>query len=213
MSSNAANPSTEPTLPSRPSTPARRSFDSLTGVDHTTASTPWILHQFFQGEIDLDGELSKRFPVMPLMSVIHFRSTAPRHAVASLSTQDGAASVLVDVDTATRSIEFTFITNSMLALRFALSELSDMDRSRWMEAVRRDQEGLAFLWGKARWESNYLICAVHRYYVNFYAFSPHNFAAAARLTPDMAEKLLIWLESFWQAPPNLDDSQRLLTTW
>ncbi|MCA9914417.1 MAG: hypothetical protein KC496_13775, partial [Anaerolineae bacterium] len=36
--------------------------------------TPWTLQQFFDGEIDLDVELAKRFPSMPIMSKIDFRT-------------------------------------------------------------------------------------------------------------------------------------------
>ena len=35
---------------------------------------PWTLEQFFNGEVDLDVELSSRFQNMPVMSVIKTRS-------------------------------------------------------------------------------------------------------------------------------------------
>ena len=43
-----------------------------------SSNPPWTLQQFFNGEIDLDVELVKRFPSMPLMSTIHFRSLGTR---------------------------------------------------------------------------------------------------------------------------------------
>lgn len=187
---------------------AHLSGDSATGA-------PWILQLFFNGEIDLDAELSHRFPNMPVLSTFHTHAVGTRYTTTSLATQDGAATVLVDVDSITRNIQFSFTFRSMLALHFQLTELGDMDRSRWLELMRRDREreqgALAFLWGKARWESSYVICASHRYFTNLYAFSPQSFEAAARLTPEVTHKLVDWLDSFWK--PSLDDTQKLITTW
>jgi hypothetical protein len=170
------------------------------------------LQLFFNGEIDLDTELSKRYPTMPVLSTFHAHKVGAGHGTAVLATQDGAASVLVDVDKATRAIRFAFTYHGMLSLQFPLNDLSDMDRSRWLELMRRDQGGLSFLWGKARWESSYVICAAHRYFTNIYAFTPHQFEAAARMTPDVNRGLVNWVERFWKPAP-VDDSQKLITTW
>jgi len=167
------------------------------------ANVPWTLQQFFNGELDLDGELIRRFPTMPLMSTIHFRDLGakPGRAVATLSTQDGAAMLMVDVNAVSRSVQFSFTYGSMLTMRFLLDHLSDMDRTRWLELMRRERGGLAFLWSESRWKKDYLICIVRRYYTCLLAFSPNNIESGARLTPEMAHKLVNWLEDFWKPEP------------
>jgi hypothetical protein len=214
MVRNSKHPISDQTMAARPQKPLRQGIEKaiahLSGEPITNA--PWILQLFFNGEIDLDAELSKRFPNMPVMSTFHAHTVGTRHATATHATQDGAATVLVDVDAVTRNIQFVFAFRSMLALHFPLIDLGDMDRSRWLELMRRDQGGLAFLWGKARWENTYVICASHRYFTNIYAFSPNRFEAAARLTPDVSRSLVDWLDTYWKTTP-LDDSQKHLTTW
>jgi len=110
-------------------------------------------------------------------------------------------------------IQISFTFGSMITLRFGLSELSDTDRKRWLELMRRQQGGLAFLWGPRRWTSDYLICITRKYHSNLYAFSPNNFESAVRMTSDVTTKLLDWLDEFWQddAPPNEEPPQ--LLTW
>src|SRR5215475_11531242 len=105
------------------------------------------------------AKLIRLLPTMPLMSTIHFRDLGAKsnRAVASLSTQDGAAMLMADVNGATRSVQFSFTYGSMLTMRFMLDNLSDMDRTRWLELMRRERGGLAFLWGEARWKKDYLI--------------------------------------------------------
>lgn len=161
---------------------------------------PWALQQFFNGEIDLDVELATRFQRMPVMSKISFRGlgTKNERGVATLGTQDSAAQVIFEADATTRVVQMAFTYGSMLTLRFALRDLSDVDRGRWLELMHREHGGLAFLWGANRWNSDYAICIARRYYTNFYAFSPHNFEAAVRLTPDVTRQLLRWLEGFWR---------------
>lgn len=216
---------TDETLPSRPK-PAEKPVETSLQPDapkpvsppdsklsSTPINPPWTLQQFFNGEIDLDIELSKRFPNVPVMSTIHFRGLGTRNGrgVATLSTGDGSASVVFDADAATRIVQVSFTFGSMLTLRFTLDELSDMDRSRWVELMRREQGGLAFLWGPARWQHDYVICIARKYFTNFFAFSPHNFEAAMRMTPDVTKKLLNWLEEFWKAPPPDQEPPKLLT--
>lgn len=175
--------------------------------------TPWVLQQFFNGEIDLDVELSQRFQNMPVMATINFRTmgTKSKRGVASLATQDNSAQMLIDVDGVSKVAQFSFSFGSMLTLRFMLDELSDVDRTRWLELMRRKEGGLTFLWGPSRWEHDYLICTVRRYYTNIYAFSPNKFEAVARLTPDVTKQLLDWLEGFWKAAPPQEDTPPLLT--
>lgn len=175
---------------------------------------PWPLEQFFDGAIDLEGELAMRFSSMPVMSTIKFRKLGAHdgRGVATLTTQDGAAQVIFDADAATHTLQATFTLGSMLSLRFALRDL--VDRTRWLSLMRRDGGGLAFLWGAKRWEKDYIICIARKYYTNFYAFSPHGIEAAARLTPEIAGKLLNWLEKAWGAEEEeakRDDKPDMLT--
>jgi hypothetical protein len=176
-------------------------------------SAPWTLQQFFNGEIDLERELAARFPNVPLMSTIRFRSLGAKskRGIATLATQDGTASTLVEADAASRAVQLSFSFGSMLTLRFRLDNLSDVDRSRWLELMRRDQGGLAFLWGQSRWEHDYVICVVHKHFTNLYAFSNREFEAAIRLTPDVTRQLLDWLESNWKPEEASDGTPKLLT--
>lgn len=185
------------------------------GVMVSTISAPWTLQQFFNGEIDLDVELTRRFPSMPMMSLIKFRALGTRQerSVATLSSQDGSATVTLDADKTTKIVQMSFTVNSMLTLRFALKDLSEMDRSRWLELMKREQGGLAFLWGSARWTQDYTICIARKYHTNLYAFSPSNFEAAVRLTPDVTHKLLSWLEDIWADDALDDDEPPHLLTW
>lgn len=179
--------------------------------------TPWILQQFFNGEIDLDVELAQRFQNMPVMATISFRDmgTKSKRGVATLATQDGAAQIIVDVDAISKVVQFSFTFGSMLTLRFWLKELTDQERSRWLELMRREQGGLTFLWNASRWESDYLICVVRRYFTNLYAFSENNFEAAIRMTPDVTKQFLGWLEGYWNAPPPVksEDTPPNLLNW
>lgn len=177
-------------------------------------SPPWTLQQFFNDEIDLDQELASRFPRMPVMSRIAVRPLGANTArgVASLSSQDGSAQVVFEADAATQVVQMAFTYGSMLTLRFALRDLSDVDRQRWLQLMRREQGGLTFLWGPSRWESDYLVCIARRYYTNVYAFSPNNFEAGIRMTPEVLTKLLEWLAEFWTtAQPGTHEEPPLLT--
>jgi hypothetical protein len=185
------------------------SSDSAT----TSAETPWTLQQFFDGEIDLDAELASRFSNIPLMSTISFRRLGSREdrEVATIASQDGAAQVVFEADRATQVVQMAFTFGSMLTLRFTLADLSDKDRARWLDLMRREEGGLSFLWGPARWEKDYLICISRKYFTNLYAFSPYNFDAAMRMTPEVTNKLLDWLGRFWQDVAGDDEASDLLT--
>ena len=99
----------------------------------------------------------------------------------------------------------------MVSLKFNLRDIGDMDRRRWLELMRREQGGLAFLWGPLRWESDYLICIARKHFTNIYAFSPSNFQAAIHMTPDVTRPLLGWLEKMWATEEQEDDTPPLLT--
>lgn len=186
--------------------------DAETALAHGT-NPPWSLQQFFNGEIDLDVELARRFPTMPMMSIIKTRSlgTNTGRKVAELSSQDGASTMLVDADTVSKVIQLSFTYGSMLTLKFAMADLNNMDRERWVELMRRDAGGLAFLWGTKRWSSDYMICITRKHFTNMYAFSPNNFEAGVRLTPKVTVELLDWLEKIWDEPEPDDEPPQLLT--
>lgn len=178
---------------------------------------PWALRRYLEGHIDLDHELARRFPGMPVMSQIHTHEYGElRHGLAHVATQDGAASLIVEVDEPTRAVQFTFLTGSMIGVKFNPSRLNDLDREHWLHTMRRvqnEQQGeIAFLWGAARWESDYLICAARKHFTNVYAFSPLHVEAAARLTSEVTNKLVEWLAGFWRTDEN-DYSSPKLNTW
>lgn len=164
---------------------------------------PWTLQHYYDGEIDLIKELAGRFPQVPLMSLINLREVGVknRREVATISTQDGAASLIAEVDALSRAVQFTFTLNSMLGLRFCPGKLSAMDREGWLDTMRREAGEVAFLWDAGRWQHDFLIGAAHKNFTQVFAFSPNHVEAAARLTPDVAHKLLDWLESAWGSAP------------
>ena len=176
---------------------------------------PWTLQQFFNGQIDLDIELSKRYPAMPILSILQKRPLGehPARRVCTLSVQDGAASLHLDADLNTRVVHFSFTLSGMLTLRFTFDTLSDADRRRWLELMRREEGGLAFLWGRQRWESDYLICISRRHHTNLYAFSPAGFDAGVRLTAQITRQMVDWLEEVWTHTSPESDPPPPLLTW
>ncbi|MGJ3238423.1 MAG: hypothetical protein ACFE0Q_06935 [Anaerolineae bacterium] len=177
--------------------------------------TPWTLQQFFDGEIDLEQELLKRFPTVPAMNTIKFRTLGMNSGrkVATLSAQDGSASMIVDADIESKVVQMSFTLGSMMTLRYVLSDIPANNRERWLDLMRRDQGGLAFLWNEDRWREDYLICVSRQYATNIFAFSPHNFESAVRITNDVTQQLLDWLEDIWNTDPEpeADDDPPLLT--
>lgn len=201
------------TIPARPAVAGReRPLAHLTPPDLPGANPPLLLRLFLDGEIDLDAELRQRFPSPPLLSTARFHSPTARAGTALLAMQDGAAALLVEADRVTSAASFVFSFGSMLALRFTFDALSDADRARWLDQVRREDSGTAFLWGRDRWDSDYAIASVHRYFVTLYAFSPRGVEAAVRLTPDAVRQLVQWLAGYW-APPRAVPPADDLTTW
>jgi hypothetical protein len=167
------------------------------------------------GDGDLHTELAQRYPNQPLMSLFssRFSETSPQHGFATLSTQDGWASIIVEVDGSTYNTMFAFSMASMLTLRFDLVSLSDLDRSQWLEQVARGQQKVNILWGRLRWRSDYMIWSQRQHYTNVYAFSQqHHIEAAARLTPDVTKALIEWLGARWQ-PQQSQDEGELSVSW
>jgi hypothetical protein len=203
------------TIPARPASmvvPMTPMPEPAVDDDMDTDEAPWLLQLHFDGEINLDEELSKRYSNMPVMSIIHFRTVGKqkRHGLASLSSQDGAAAVTMEVDPVSRAIHCRLTLNSSLSLVFQMEGLSDRDRARWQQVMRAGGDELAFLWGETRWHSDYLVGASHKFYTNIYAFSPLNMEGAFRMTPEVNRKLLDWLQSFWTAG---GEKASKLNTW
>ncbi len=181
-----------------------------------TDETPWVLQQFFDDEIDLEEELTKRFPEMAVMSTFKSRHLGKNkhRTVATVSTSDGAAQAVFDLDKDTGKLILSFTLGAMLTLRFSLHDLSAESRERWLALMRRDDGGLAFLWGTARWENDYLIAVSGRHYTSLYAFSPNNFEAGIRITTQIKTQLVDWLEDTWgRLPPDTEDAPPPLLTW
>jgi hypothetical protein len=177
--------------------------------------TPWTLQQFFNGEIDLDVELQKRFPAVPIVSAVKFRTlgSEAQRRVATLTATDGTASVIIDADVKSKQIQISFTYGSMLTLRYSLADLSDADRARWLELMRREKGGLAFLWGPTRWQKDYLICISRQYATKIYAFSPNHFESAVRLSQDVMDEIVKWLDEIWRFQPKDDNDDAPLLTW
>jgi hypothetical protein len=175
---------------------------------------PWLVQQFMDGEIDLDAELTGRFPTMPLMSILRTRTTGSRtrRGVATLATQDGAAMLIAEVETESRALHLSFVMGSMLSLRFQIDSLKDDNRHAWLTDMRSKQDAPLFLWGETRWETDYLVCQKHKYFTNLFAFSPLHIEAGARLTPEVTRRLIDWLQGYWM-PDATFHSSKLRTNW
>ncbi|GAB4575976.1 MAG: hypothetical protein Kow0077_30160 [Anaerolineae bacterium] len=173
---------------------------TLSGHQYTIQqSAPVVLQRFFTGEIDLDTELSRRFNGAPLLSYINLRPRNPGRSprgTAEMISQDQGAALIVDINRITGVMELGFTLGAMLSLRFELSNLPEVDRRRWLDLMRREQ-GIAFLWSRARWERDYMIFIVRRYNIRAYAFSPNGYEAAVRMTPEVLTTFLDWLEGYW----------------
>lgn len=164
---------------------------------------PWLLELYYRAETDLNRELVARFPHMPVLSLMHTRVLGDKLKLhsATLSAQDGAASVILEVDEASKAASFTYVLNSMLAFRFTLGNLTDKDRAQWLQEMRAERGEIAFLWDQNRWEHDYLIGVSFKNYTNLFAFSPSHVEAGARLTSEVSRKLLTWLQALWKADP------------
>ncbi|HEC22050.1 MAG TPA: hypothetical protein ENI95_03925 [Chloroflexi bacterium] len=160
---------------------------------------PITIKQFLRGEIDLNTELARRFASAPLLTSIARspQDTRPAsRATAMLTSQDSGAMLTIDIFSDQNVTEATFTLNHMLALRFRLADLSNYDKRRWIELMRREA-GVAFLWTSRRWEDDYFIFVLRPHYVRMYAFSPERFDASVRLTHPITRQLIHWLDIRW----------------
>jgi hypothetical protein len=181
------------------------------------SSAPFLLQQFFTGRVDLDVELAHRYPSAPLMSSFSFKpepGKQARHGIAEFFSQDNAAAMTMEMHTtATSTLEATFLLQGMIAVRFRLGAIVEVQRNRFLELMRRPN-GIAFLWTRERWESDYLIFIVREYFARVYAFGPGRFDAACRLTPEGISQLITWFGGFWASsaePPQEEHSSTELT--
>ena len=181
------------------------------------SSAPFLLQQFFTGKIDLDVELARRYPSPPLLSESHFNpepGKPARHGLALLSSQDGSASLSLEMHSPTGSLDISFLLQSMIAVRFSLGSIADTHRSKFLQLMRRPS-GIVFLWTRERWEKDYLIFVVRDYFARLYAFGPGRFDGACRLTPDCLDEMITWLETFWEADGSLpaEESSQESLSW
>ncbi len=161
---------------------------------------PVTIKQFLRGEIDLDTELARRFANAPLLTSIARSPQDSRpasRAIAMLTSQDAGTMLTFDIYSDQDITEATFTLSHMLALRFHLPDLSNYDKRRWLDLMRREA-GVAFLWTSRRWEDDYFIFVLRPHYVRMYAFSPQRFEASVRLTHPVSRQLINWLEMRWE---------------
>ena len=173
---------------------------SESGHQRSIQSTaPFLLQQFFTGNIDLDVELARRYPGSPLLSSSSFAAEAGKgtqHGFAMFSSQDNSAALTVEVHDGSGELNIGFLLQSMIAVRFAIGATPEMNRRRFLELMQR-RTGICFLWTRERWERDYLIFVVRDHFARLYAFGPDRFDGACRLTPEALEQLLGWLGTFW----------------
>lgn len=166
-----------------------------TGTSTPKTEPPWILQQFFDGQLDLGDELSARFKDMPMMSVIKIRSLGQERTVVTLSAQNEAARLIFDLHKPTASLQTSFVLDSMLSLSFKFYDLGNMHLADWISSVNQEQDGVSsFLWGDNRWEDDYLVSVKHKYFTSLFAFSPRDFEAAVAITSNVTQKLMDWFE-------------------
>jgi len=161
---------------------------------------PPLLRDYMDGAVDLVRELEARYHGPPLLSLFRAGEVRPGVRTAVLAAQDGAATLTVELDGRSGSLDWIYRLSSMLGMRFTLRGLSNLDAERWLLLMREAESEPAFLWSPNRWQADYLIGSAHRYYTNLFAFSPQHAEAAARLTPEAARKLFDWLHEGWFPP-------------
>jgi hypothetical protein len=179
---------------------------------------PYLLQQFFRGKVDLDVELSKRFPGSPLVTPSAFfppPGKRARYGNAQFLGQDGAAGVQFEM--INNELEVSFLLGGMISVRFMITALPDTHKIKFLDLMRRPS-GIALLWTRERWERDFLIFVVRDRYARLFAFSPGRFDAACRLTPDGTDQLMEWLTGFWgseSAPtePRPDEGSAPSVSW
>jgi hypothetical protein len=173
------------------------------------SSAPYLLQGFFSGRLDLDVELTRRYPAPPLLSSMTFApkpGQTRRHGFAQFTSQDTSSMMTVEIHGSGDTLEIGFLMYSMIGVRFTLESIGERNRQRFAEsldrAIERDN-GIAFLWTRERWERDYVIFVLRNGFGKMYAFGPGRVEAACRLTPDGVTQFRTWLGGFWKdsAPP------------
>ena len=198
------------TIPTRGAGRERpRSEPSVDTLPPDAKPRPWLLELYYRAETDVNRELVARFPQMPVMSLIHFRSLGDRLKMysATVSTQDGAAALTIDLDGSSKAACVTYTLGSLLAFNFNLGGLQEKDRAQWLQEMRTERGEIAFLWDQMRWEHDYIIGVSFKNYTNLFPFSPQHVEAGVRLTSDVAHKLFDWLHGYWKLDAPTDSTQ------
>lgn len=217
MASNMHGDSTgheDATIPSSNRTTAQiKPTESRAETVRLPGDAPWLLRQYYDEQVDLAAELVRRYPNHPLMTVIRLRKLdeSTGRGMVTLATADGVATVSIESDPSSGFTELSFTYASMMSLRFSLNELSGMDRLHWLAEMRREVDGVAFLWGQARWEQDYLISTSRQGFTSLFAFGRSGIEAAVRMTPEIKDKLLSILDIAWKFDEPPQDTGKLLT--
>src|SRR5215831_4498336 len=126
------------------------------------SSAPFLLQQFFTGKIDLDVELARRYPGPPLLTSPTFTPVPgkqAKHGFAQYNSQDNAAAFTIEMHGPTQTLDFSFLLQGMISVRFTLGAIAEANRRRFLELMNRN-DGIAFLWTRERWERDFLIFVV-----------------------------------------------------
>ncbi|NDJ61626.1 MAG: hypothetical protein GYB67_10910 [Chloroflexi bacterium] len=202
--STAARQRANPPTPSEHSAPTIPNARQSAGGEGNPVyrDAPWLIQRFLNEKFDLDAELAQRFGPMPLLSVAKFRTfnERPRRDIATLTTQDDSARLLIEVDVASKDVQLVYGFGGMLGMRFRPERLTNKDRLLWLETLRRQTGETALLWSQAQWRSDYVIGAAHTYHTHLYSFShQRQLEAGVRLRSDTAIELLTWLDRLWKS--------------
>ncbi|MBX3061378.1 MAG: hypothetical protein KF726_00280 [Anaerolineae bacterium] len=182
----------------------RLAMEATEAARSVQTAPPQLLQQFFKGKVDLDVELSRRFPGSPLVNSVTFQPPAGKRArlgIAQFLGQDGAAGLTFELNGG--DLEASFLLSGMIAVRFSVNGVVESARTKFLELMRR-ANGICFLWSKEKWERDYFVFVVRERFARVYAFAPGRFDAAVRLTPDGLEQLVTWFDSFWGDTPSIE---------
>ncbi len=163
------------------------------------SGVPHLLQQFFIGKLDLDEELSRRFPNPPLLSSATFDPPPGRRArrgFAQLKAQDESACLNIDLHGIDGTFEADYVYGGMIAAHFTFGAIADAQRKRFLDLIRR-RAGTSILWTAKRWERDYLVVTAQEGFARIYAFGTHHLSAACRLPPEPFRQLTQWLATFW----------------
>jgi hypothetical protein len=199
MSDERHNAATEPDSRTIPSRRLLETNEGMAPPQRIPPNAPWLLRQFFAGQIDLVGELKSRYPTVPLLAVARFKNKGvPR---GSLATADGVSTLVVEGEPGEAILHLSFTYGSMMTMHFHLDDLNPMVCGEWLAFLKRETDSQTFLWGEHRWEHDYVIGIQRRQFLSLYAFSPRGCEAAVRITRETRLQMADWLSWVWQVVP------------